>query len=715
MLELLREPFSPTIGSPAAPIAPGPGTTLLLNLLSTLPLLLLLIKDYRDRSAVRHPIANTLFIATGLLAAASTLWATDRFAALITASTWLSAGFLAAAVCRLADTPATRRLVAAIALAAFSAQCAQGLSYVWVDLPALQESWQSQRTDFFTARGWQPDSFTARQFEKKVLGGELIGFTASANTYAANLLVGLLICTPLLILTIRQLRSSAKDPSAHEEHQVNLLRLLLLAALAATSLYLGLKTSSRTSGLAALLGLTAITAFLIASPRLVARLTANRRSLLVSAALLLAAAIAAVVALGISRDGDLLHPSLTFRWRYWLGGWHIFTQHLLTGVGFSNFGSEYLLVRLPQAAEEVRDPHNLLVRFAAELGLPGLLLLIAWLTDHWTHATRPIATPSETHPIVQPSLRIPAFGVAGSFLLVAICAIDFTSDTGYVIYEFARRLLFAGLMLMVALATCARSIRDFTIDPHGDQYTRLGILVATAMLLLVNLMDFSLAEPGTLSLAALLLGASLAGHRQPQPPALPPLHLPKLIATAALAAATTYLLFVVSSAERHARTGDSHLRANQTNLAAQSYFAAHKLLTLNYAYPLQLAQSMALAGGDPVQVRASTDLATRANPRSIESLSFRARYEFSQSNYPAAAHYQTLASALNPADTSLRIELAEYLIKANQSAQAAEELKRALWFDAQLDPTEPERLADTRKAELNALLDTLTSVNQPQH
>ena len=46
-------------------------------------------------------------------------------------------------------------------------------------------------------------------------------------------------------------------------------------------------------------------------------------------------------------------------------------------VGLDNFGLYYLGARLPSAPEEIKDPHNVFVKFLVELGVVGLVFCMA--------------------------------------------------------------------------------------------------------------------------------------------------------------------------------------------------------------------------------------------------------------------------------------------------------------------------------------------------
>src|SRR5439155_824019 len=73
------------------------------------------------------------------------------------------------------------------------------------------------------------------------------------------------------------------------------------------------------------------------------------------------AIFAAAIGHGLAH-GTLPSASLAFRWNYWIGSMRIFRTHPLLGVGWNNFGPSYLAVRAIEASEEIKDPHNFIVR-----------------------------------------------------------------------------------------------------------------------------------------------------------------------------------------------------------------------------------------------------------------------------------------------------------------------------------------------------------------
>src|SRR6185295_6404764 len=97
-----------------------------------------------------------------------------------------------------------------------------------------------------------------------------------------------------------------------------------------------------------------------------------RRHAIVFAATIVLILAAAGLLIGYGRShGNLHNDSLNFRWRYWVGSARLIAHHPLLGVGWNNFGDQYLAFREPIASEEIKDPHDLFVRIIAELGIVG--------------------------------------------------------------------------------------------------------------------------------------------------------------------------------------------------------------------------------------------------------------------------------------------------------------------------------------------------------
>src|SRR5207302_612447 len=178
--------------------------------------------------------------------------------------------------------------------------------------------------------------------------------------------------------------------------------------------------------------------------------------------------------------------SLDFRWKYWVAAARVFRQHPLTGVGWNNFGLHYLGVRLPEASEEVKDPHNFLVRFFVEAGLIGGGLAVAWLLRFWWEGTRP-ARGGENAPSADPCASATigsaiALVVAG-ILLGVIANVDFTQSAADVVLELLRRALYLLVLLLGVVAATMLSPHKRELDARPAPWLVYCTLVALGLFL----------------------------------------------------------------------------------------------------------------------------------------------------------------------------------------------------------------------------------------
>jgi hypothetical protein len=113
-LETLRESYPVGLGVALPPRTLGPAGSLVLDMLSCVPAMLVLLRRVLDRSYVlRSTISHALLGALALWAVVSTAWAADKFAAGVTAAHFFSAGVLLWAMTQLVRSWLRLRWVAA--------------------------------------------------------------------------------------------------------------------------------------------------------------------------------------------------------------------------------------------------------------------------------------------------------------------------------------------------------------------------------------------------------------------------------------------------------------------------------------------------------------------------------------------------------------------------------------------------------------------------
>ncbi len=701
MTETLYEPHPPMPGQAAPPIGAGPTSSIVLSLLACLPGLVALARRALDRDyRLTHGVTYFFMLALAAWAILSPLWASDVFAALVDSVTLLGAMALIWGMAQLVRTWSRLRLLAGVGLGLLLVFCGQGILYQKVDLPELQQQWREDiggfRTEALRQRGLVEGELAAERFGQKIMAGEMIGWTRSANSFAA------------IVVTLCVVAAGAAIQRIRDRQPLGVIIPAIGITIGAWMLpYADSKTAYATPLLAA--GLLLIIA--------IGRNTIVRhRKLLFSlcvVALLLG--ILAAVAHGLYHD-TLFHRSLTFRWRYWVASARMFVDHPLLGVGFGNFGLYYLSYRLPVAVEEIQDPHNLFVRFFTELGLIGGGLAVAWEVSRWWRLTRPARPgedPAPTGSAIMPALAVV---IAGAVVNV-IASIDFIQPSGYLIWELVfKRPMMALLLLAGILAVLMRSPDHPNRDPRPAPWLLYGVIIATAVFMVHSMLDFVFAEGGPLYVFAMLTGGAL-GLRSVMPDELA-VRLPRPFWVAkAIAAWLVWLLAMillawpVLLAEETVRQGDALLRAGRAPLALGRYENAIDILPMNPSYPQRAYAAALYAGGEPVVLERWLQRAIDASPRRTRVYLDRARYRLSLSPPRMDAALEDLATAvsLDPQEMSIRLEYADALERAGRNDEAARQIEHALRINDAYDPDEIERLSPSRVEELQARLASLRS------
>lgn len=669
------------------PLNAGATTALLFDLLICVPALLVLLRRVIDPSfQLRRTISHILLGALGLLAVCSTFWASDKFLAAVTSFHLLAAAVLVWTMTQLVHSWLRLRLVAGMCFGLLLVYVANGAIYRLVDVPDNIKYWQENKDEELRKRGWEPGSFQAIQFENKIINGEMVGFNSSPNTFAAMIVMLGVVCIGVVIQ-----RFADNDQPGWP--------LIVMIGLVAAG-WIVHYTHSK----AALVTPLIAGGILVALALMRDALARWRKPLFFTGCVAFALAAIAVTFAGRAR-GNLFASSLTFRWHYWIGAARIVERHPMVGIGWGNFGMHYVGVRLPVASEEVKDPHNLIVRAFAELGIVGGVLMIAWLARLWWElcAAKSLALKSESLlSSYGRGLTMKTFaticGLAMAFNIAA--SIDFSSatpDAGwFILLQLMKRALFFGLLLLGYAAVTLRSSQVPQLDHRPAPWIMYAMLAALAVFLLHNLIDFSMFEPGVMGVFAALVGASLGLRAQAAEYDSRTRALVGLSVAAVLWLAAAIGLFApVATAESSARRGDELIRAEQPRTAATQFRRAFEQLWIpNADYPYRAAMALARAGAPVPDIRALLDTAIAANSMDASFHRTRAKLELEQPNPDANRVIESFqeATALDPNDVWLHLEFADALVRLGMRAHALEEYRQALRYNDLLGPDEPKRL-----------------------
>ena len=355
----------------------------------------LLVAPARRREWVRLGLIGGILA----LALASTCRAAAPFPALV-GTCDLAMGLVGGwAVSLLARSVERKQLVLCVLVAVALAWGAKGFYWRFVELPDTVQYYQDNKPRLWAEHGWTADSNAKNLYEARMFSSEPTGFLAFSNNFAEGLIPLMMVGLGMTVLGLRRAwekpaattktvgregGGSAKPragepvaPIAAVAREVDERSLLVVLVAVMVLLLVGLAVLlgfTQSKGASAALAVCALL-FVggVAFPDFVAR---RRVMLLWSIGAVLVLGVAAVVGYGMARQG-LPSRSLLFRWHYWTGAARMIRDdaHAWLGVGLNNFGDYYMQFKIPYSPEDVKDPHNIFVRFASELGLPALGLV----------------------------------------------------------------------------------------------------------------------------------------------------------------------------------------------------------------------------------------------------------------------------------------------------------------------------------------------------
>ena len=706
MLETVRDPFDIEFGADAVPRGPGPAASLMLDLLCCVPALLVLTRRLIDaKYTLRFGWSHVAFAALSAWTVASAAWAPDAYVALVTGSHLVAAAALMWAAAQLVRSWLRLRLVAGVCFGLLLACLVHGLIYRFVDLPDLQRNFRENREAILKQRDLEPGSFHEKQFANKIINGEMIGFHVSPNAFAA-----VIVMLTVISLGVALQRLAQRDERAWAA--------LLFAAtgLALVTVYW---THSKTAMATFVLALVAFGVLAVPAAR--GLLATHARKAYWAGLVVCVLGVIAVAGHGIYHGG--LFPgrfsnSLHFRWRYWVAAERVFEMRPVTGVGWGNFGNYYTAQRLPEASEEVRDPHNLLVRAFVELGVIGGTLLAAWLARAGWELTRPTVPPEEDDRPLDPqyTMRTAIIGmsaICGLALVINVAAsVDFLANGALAFLETCKRVLYVCLLFAGGLLVAIRSTKRQELDGRPAPWVLYACLIGVATLLVQNLVDVSLFEAGPLMLFALLVGAVIGVRAQATTErATRPVVAAVSLSAAALAwaAAALFVVVPVVVAQGHADAGDVDVRYGRTKAAASQFRAALREVPFNADYAFRAARALYM-DRDPAGVREMLDAAVAIDRTLVKAYLMRAGLEMQEQtpNVRVVRENFERAVALNPADNDTRLRYAAALELLGLKTDAAQQYRTALEFNDKLPTEEPERLSVEKVEEIKSKIAALS-------
>jgi hypothetical protein len=303
----------------------------------------------------------------------------DRRVAINLAWEWAGLGFAYILTRNLPRNRGESTVLAGSLVVTAVAVSAYGLYQGRVEIPELQARFLRNPQQTLQAANVPIDPQHVQVFKDRLLGSnEVFSTFGLANSLAGFLVGPLVLALGVVMLNL-----------AYREGKGSRWTLLALSAPPLLSLlYCLILTKSRSAWIGLLAGVAVLywhTRHLVPRRLLIGTVLAG-----ISIILVLGAASFASGRL----DREVLTQSklsMRYRWEYWQGAWGVIsegastlenvlgTSTLWNGVGPGNFGIHYVRYKLPEASEEIQDPHNLFLEVWATAGFWAFLSLVAAL------------------------------------------------------------------------------------------------------------------------------------------------------------------------------------------------------------------------------------------------------------------------------------------------------------------------------------------------
>jgi len=492
--------FLSALGVPAGP---SPATTAWLDslLLLAAALAFLVTRGTRRRDAAAS-LATVASVLLALAVVVSTWAADDKRAAANAGSNLLVLAIAGTALVRLMRARWMLHVLLAAVLAGGGVNAAKCITQKAYEFEDVLQEWERQKPQLAAAGADLADPLLIN-YERRVRSAEAFGYLFHPNVTASCMAMCLVVAAAVV----------AGLALGGRRRWLAALMLPVVGGAAVAIAFtgsLGAMVAAMVGGGALVLFATASVSSIGAGPvmarfdRPIAAAARRLFSLIVAVYVLL---VAAGAAYGLTR-GTLPHVSLAFRWQYWTAAADAYRQTPLTGLGRENFAAAYLRHKLPQATEEVRDPHNLWVSLLVELGPLGLLagMLLAGVALRRALPARDAASPRQASagPLAVLARLAPA-AIAVLVVQAWFSATPFETPGVAVIWSVELALLW-----IVLFALGVYAIARLDERPAGAAWLSAGVAAALFAALVHDLIDFSLLTPAGLSMFVALSAVAWA-------------------------------------------------------------------------------------------------------------------------------------------------------------------------------------------------------------
>lgn len=432
----------------------------------------------------------------GIAALISTFTAADKRLAISTVAILAAPIVGALLLVQLLDSPGKIRLVLIVIAALGLVNTFQSAEQLFITNQMTIEQYEQAPETVLEPLGVEPGTLQQFLFEHRLYAKTICGFFTTSNSLGSFLLMAL---AAVVALWPAKPSNIAVNKVALRRNVFSLLAALLMG---------GALLATRSKG--AILSALLATCFLLVAISLAKQLKKRLKSLLVFLLLLFIAVVCLTAFYGIKHGKLPGGNSMLVRWQYWHASAKMSADHPLTGVGPGNFPHFYPHYKPDPAPESVADPHNFLLSILTQYGPLGLF---GFLTMVFVPLYRTLV-PKTSAPLAVSAGTTVRMSTA-SMLIVSVALLvirpllmqsPFGDSIELAVYTIVTLYIAPVAAFIIGFWVLAKP----TGFPQKTWNAKAVLFCALVGVLLHNLIDFAIFEPGVFATFWMLLACLLA-------------------------------------------------------------------------------------------------------------------------------------------------------------------------------------------------------------
>ena len=368
---------------------------------------------------------------------------------------------------------------------------------------SIIQDYEQNKAAYLQKANIEPDSLEHWMYEHRLYSKGIRGFLMTSNSAASFFLLAIFASLGLCIEAFR------------ERQQPETLAAFVCYLLGSIIVLTGLVMTQSKGGIGALiLGVLLLTVLSFFGKRL------WKYRFSIGLFLLAGLALASVAIVMYGQDHGRLPGgnSMLVRWQYWQSAVKMIGDHIWTGVGGGNFMIFYSHYKTAAALETVMDPHNVALSMLSQYGPLGLAaFLAAFFIPVGKCLQQQLTDATEMSAVSQTADKKMWIGL----LAAAVCMLAFIRpilvDAEFLMQRPDVRMaaylvlyLFpAGVFTLAFILLCAVSTGDVSVPKH-NRYLMIALVCGLAAVLVHNLIDFAIFEPGIWNTFWLLIAIIVA-------------------------------------------------------------------------------------------------------------------------------------------------------------------------------------------------------------